>query len=206
MKTIGQIIKSARLLNNQDKDTLESKTKIKSSFIESIENEQWDLLPPFPTVLGFVKSIANALNIDEHMAVATLKRDYPPKKVRITPKPDVANKFLWSPKLTFTISIGVLLFVIFGYLTFQYIKFTSPPTLIIESPLENQIVETKTVSVFGKTDTDTKVLINNQPVLVTGDGEFSIDLEVAKNTLEIIVSATSRSGKETVIHRKIEVR
>ncbi len=75
MKTIGQIIGAARKEKKYSFEKLEEVTKIKSSFIEAIENEDWKSLPTFPTVLGFVKSLAGVFEMDEKMAVAVLKRD-----------------------------------------------------------------------------------------------------------------------------------
>ena len=205
MHTIGQIIKSARVKKKFSFKKLEEITKIRASFIESIELEKWATLPTFTTVLGFVKSISSALDIDPNMAVAILKRDYPPKKINISPKPDVFSKFSWSPKLTFIVGIAVVLFVVLGYLGFQYIKFVSPPELNIDSPKENQVVTTKFVTVFGSTDSDVKITVNNQPVLVDADGKFSVDIGVSDTTKEIDIIAVSRSGKINEVKRTIVV-
>lgn len=205
MKTIGQIIKEARVGKKLSLARVEEITKIKSSFVDSIEKERWEKLPAFPTVLGFVKSIAGSLGIDEKTAVAVLKRDYPPKKLIINPKPDVVPKFVWSPKLTFIVGVGAALAVIFGYLIFQYIHFISPPNLSVESPKEGQVIDGDSVMVFGSTEADSKITVNNQPILVDEDGKFSVTLEITKDTNEVIVKSISRSGKETVISRKIKV-
>jgi cytoskeletal protein RodZ len=204
MKTIGQILKDSRVAKSYSLMHLEGMTKIKSGFIDSIEKENWEALPPFPTVLGFVKSISTTLDIDPKMAVAVLKRDYPPKKLKITPKPDLGSKFVWSPKLTFAVGVSVVLFTLFGYLIFQYIHFISPPRLAIDSPKENQIVVGNSVTVFGSTDSDAKIIVNNQPVAVSDDGKFSVNLSIAKETKEIVVTASSRSGKVTTVSRKIQ--
>ncbi|QQG41995.1 MAG: helix-turn-helix domain-containing protein [Candidatus Woesebacteria bacterium] len=205
MNTIGQIIKNARVVKEYSLSRLEEITKIKKGFISSIEEENWEELPPFPTVLGFVKSIAGALEVDERTAVATLKRDYPPKKLRINPKPDVSRKFVWSPKLTFIIGVGLVFTVIFGYLAFQYTRFISPPALSVDSPVEDQIVSGNNVLVFGNTDVDVKITVNNQPVLVDNDGKFSVSMEVVPDTKEIVIQAVSRSGKMNEVRRKILV-
>lgn len=205
MHTIGQILKNARVSKSFSLNYVERVTKIKSSFIDAIEQEKWDLLPSFPTVLGFVKSISAALNVDTKMAVAVLKRDYPPKKLRVSPKPDVADKLIWSPKLTFTLGVGLVLLIIFGYLGFQYVRFVSPPSLTVESPKGGQIINGESVNVFGTTDTDAKIVVNNQPVLVSDDGKFSVSLDVTSSTKEIDITASSRSGKSTEIKRKIVV-
>lgn len=207
MKTIGQILKDVRVEKRYSLYQLEGITKIKSSFIEDIEKEKWERLPAFPVVLGFVKSLAGALGINENTTAAILKRDYPPKKIAINPKPDVSSKkVIWGPKITFLAGVALVLVALFGYLGFQYYKFVSPPSLSVESPKEGQVIIGRNVLVFGSTDTDAKITVNNQPVLVTEDGKFSDNIEVVVETHEIVVKATSRTGKETVIVRKIEVK
>ncbi len=205
MKTIGEILKSARVNKNLSLAQIEKVTKIKASFIGAIEQEAWDTLPAFPTVLGFVKSLSSPLGIDEKLSVAVLKRDYPPKKLRVTPKPDITNRLVWSPKLTFIVGIALVLLALFGYLGLQYIRFISPPRLTIESPKPDQIVVGWSVNVFGITDTDAKITVNDQPVTVSDDGKFSVSLDVVPETKEIRVQASSRSGKTTTVSRRITV-
>jgi len=206
MKSIGQILGNARSEKRYSFRELEEITKIKSSFIEAIENEKWQRLPSFSTVLGFVKSISSALGLDEKMTVAVLKRDYPPKKLNINPKPDISSKPAWNPKLTFVLGISVIVLLILGYLGFQYKKFTSPPQISVESPTDGQIVDGNSVLVFGSTDVDVKITVDNQPVLVDENGKFSTDIQISPTTNEIVIVATSRSGKTTTIERKIEVQ
>jgi cytoskeletal protein RodZ len=204
MKTIGQILQKERVDKEMTLGDLEKITKIRASFIELIEEEKWEQLPPFPTVLGFVKSISWAVGLDRKMAVAVLKRDYPPQKLKISPKPDVKNKVLWSPKLTFLLGVTFVLMCLFGYLGYQYYKFVSPPRLRVESPKEEQIIVGDSVNVFGSTDSDAKIEVNDQPVTVSDDGKFSVSLSVAPETREVIVKASSRSGKSTTVSRKIQ--
>lgn len=205
MKTIGQILKDARVAKSYSLGHVEGLTKIKSSFINSIEKENWGSLPPFPTILGFVKNISNALDIDSTMTVAILKRDYPPKKLRISPKPDVTKKFMWSPKLTFAFGVTAVLLVLFGYLGFQFFHFRSAPKLIVDSPKESQVINGNSVIVFGSTDSDAKIMVNNQPIIISDDGKFSSSLDVSSETKEITITASSRSGKITTVIRRITV-
>lgn len=206
MKKIGEILKDARKDKNYSYAKLEEITKIRSSFIEAIEKEKWDTLPPFATVLGFVKSIASALDVDEKMIIAILKRDYIPKKMSINPKPDVNSKPIWGPKLTFIIGIGVVILGILGYLVFQYVRFSSPPRVEILSPTNGQVVVGDSVSVFGTTDSDVKITIDNIPALVDEDGKFSAQISISPTTTKVTIKATARSGKETTIERQINVQ
>ncbi len=206
MRTIGEILKSARVTKKISLSDMESKTKIKKDFIKALEEEDWKSLPPFPTILGFVKSIASVLNQDEVKTIAVLKRDYTPVKETQMPKPDVQNKFSWSPKFTFILGAAVVLIAVLGYLIFQYVRFLSPPYLKVESPTNGELVEGIYVVVSGTTDVDSKIVVNSQPVLVDENGKFIIGLEIAPGTKEIEVKASGRSGKETIIKRQINVK
>lgn len=199
-------MKNARVDKKYSFAHLEGLTKIRRSFIEAIEEENWSALPPFPTVLGFVKSIAGALEIDEKATVAVLKRDYIPKKLSISPKPDVTSKFVWSPKITFAVGVIVVLVVMFGYLGFQYYRFVSPPNLKVESPRQSQEIKGNSVLVFGTTDADSKITVNNQPVLVDDNGKFSVSIDIVPETKQIVIKAISRSGKETTVSRTIKIQ
>src|SRR3989344_7090733 len=108
MKTIGQAIKETRVKKNISFSKLAAITKIKKEFIQAIEKENWQLLPEYPVVTGFVKNIAQALGLNRKGIVALLRRDYPPKELTINPKPDVAREFVWSPKLTFFAGIALV--------------------------------------------------------------------------------------------------
>lgn len=205
MKSVGLVIKEARTKKKLSKDALEAKTKIKSEYIEALENELWEKLPEYPVVVGFVKSIAAVLSLDESHALALLRRDYPPKVLPVNPKPDVDRKFTWDPRLTFITAVFVVSLGILTYLSFQYIHFTNPPELAVETPIEGQVITEKKVAVKGKTDPEATVTVNNQPTLVGDDGAFTAEIEIAEATDGILITAKSRSGKETKIMRKIRV-
>jgi len=206
VKTIGQVLKEARTNKKILPEQLEFKTKIKKNFIKAIEAEDWENLPAYPVVLGFVRSIAERIDVQTDFALALLRRDYPPKKeVKVSPSPNLENKVVWSPRLTFVLGISSFLILILGYLGIQYVRFISPPELLIDKPKENEQLLSRTVKVEGKTDTDAKVEVNNQPVLVDQDGNFSTDIEISESTSTLLIKSTSRSGKETVIERKIKL-
>lgn len=203
MRTVGDILKSARIKKRYSLKKVEKETKIKREFVEAIENENWAILPELPVVSGFVKNLASFLDVDVKTAYATLKRDYPPQRLSINPKPDVGGKFTWTPKYTFLVGILIIILALFGYLGFQFIKFNSPPTLEVTFPPDNFITTSNKVDVSGKTDLDATVKVNNQLVLVGEGGTFSGQVEIFEGTKEIVITATNRSKKETTIVRKI---
>lgn len=203
MRTIGSLIKEARTKKKISLTKLEEETKIKKEFLEALEVEAWDKLPEYPVVVGFVKSVSHALKVSEKNLVAVLRRDYPPKTLDINPKPDVENKFVWSPRLTFLVGVGVVLVILLSYLTFQYKDFVSPPSLTVSEPREGQKVTERILTVSGKTDSDAVLTINNQPTTLDADGGFSVEIEIFEGTSEIEIKAKSRAGRETIVRRKI---
>lgn len=203
MKTVGDILKTARLKKRYSLRKVEKETKIKKEFIEAIEEGNWKDLPELPVVSGFVKNLSSFLEVDVKTSCATLKRDYLPQKLSINPKPDVGGKFTWTPKYTFLAGILIVILALFGYLGFQYVKFNSPPQLEVINPSEGFITTTNKVEVSGKTDSDSTVKVNNQLILVNDDGTFNGQIEVFEGTGELVITATNRSKKETTIVRKI---
>jgi cytoskeletal protein RodZ len=205
MRTIGAVLRQKRQSRKLSIGELEKETKIKGAFIESIEEERWEKLPEYPAVQGFVKSITKTLGLKEEQTMAMLRRDYPPEKgLQINPKPDVGNKLIWSPKLTFITGVTSVLLVIVSYLAFQYFNFITPPKLEVEEPEDGQVVTQRNLVVSGNTDANATVRVNNQPVLIEEDGFFTTEVEIFEGTKEIVVKAVSRSGKETVVHRNIK--
>lgn len=209
MKTIGQYLSSARKEQRMSISELSEKTKIRREFLLAIEKEYWKALPEFPVVTGFVKSIADAVGMDKYQAVATLRRDYPPAektktKDRLRPKPELSKEFRLTPKFTFLLGVGVIIFGIGAYLVAQYISFTRPPMLTVDSPTDGQVVLEKELEVVGNTDPDTTVIVNTQPALLDDEGRFHTVIEITKDTKEVKVTATSRASKVTTITRTIK--
>jgi cytoskeletal protein RodZ len=204
MKTIGKLLKDARAKKRYSLARLEKETKIKKEFIEAIEKENWKALPEYPVVVGFVKNIAEFLGTNQGAAVALLRRDYPPQKLRINPKPDVSKQFVWSPRLTFLVGVVSVVVLILGYLGLQYFRFVSAPHLEVFEPQDGQEITTSTLAISGKTDQDATLKVNNQPILVDAEGGFSGELKIAETTTEVTFEATSRAGKTTTVRRIIK--
>lgn len=205
MDTIGTVLKKARLSKKLSLKQVEKETKIKASFIKLIEEEKWNQLPEYATVLGFVKSISKTLDKDEEQMSALFRRDFPPEDIAINPKPDVADKLSWNPRLSFLAGIVVIILIIGGYLGLQYSNFVKPPKISVSSPKEGQVIDGLSVTVEGKTDPDVVITANNQPIIVDEKGNFVYQLNLDENTKTVKIVGTSRSGKETEVVKNIEV-
>jgi cytoskeleton protein RodZ len=206
MITFGEFFKEVRVSRGWDYAEVERRTKIRKEFIRSIEKQEWHKLPEYTVLFGFIKNLAKYYEVDEGKAIALFRRDYPPQKdLDLNPKPAERKKLSWSPKLTFVFGIVAVLLVVSTYLGIQYINFVKPPKLEVIEPTESQVVTTRQVKVLGTTDPEATVKVNNQPLLISDQGVFEDMVNVAAETQEIEVKSTSRSGKESIIRRRIEV-
>lgn len=207
MQSVGEYFKSGRRAKGLNITELEELTHIKKSFLKNIEKADWTNLPEYPVLFGFIKNISTALGLDQQKAVALFRRDYPPSGLgQAVPPPaqEIKKEFRLSPRLTFFGVILIIALTIGGYLVSQYLSFISPPPLEVYEPTQNQIVTKSELIVSGKTNPDVVIEVNNQPVLVAEDGTFETTLDVFTGTVDISFEATSRSGKQTVIHRTIK--
>jgi hypothetical protein len=64
-------------------------------------------------------------------------------------------------------------------------------------------VKEKEIIVSGKTDPDAVVKVNQQVALTDETGNFTVKLEILKETKEIVVEAVSRNGKKTMVIRPV---
>lgn len=196
-------MRSARKIKNLTIKDVSAETKIRHEFLEAIEKEKWARLPEFTVVSGFVKNIADAVGADRDQASALLRRDYPPQNVSVLPKPDIPREFRLSPQLVFFAGAALVVIAIAAYLISQYLAFTRPPSLNIDTPAEAALITQDQVRVSGKTDPNTSVVVNSQPALVAEDGAFSTTIEINLDSKKIEVTATSRAGKVTRQTRNI---
>jgi hypothetical protein len=141
--------------------------------------------------------------VDRAKATALLRRDYPPKKKDSSPKSHRKINFRIGPRITFLTGVVSVSLLVAGYLLFQYLSFTSPPALVIRTPVDGQVVFDPTLIVSGKTDSGATVRINNQPALVGDDGNFESTINLKEGEQEIVIEAMSRSDRITKEMRRV---
>uniref|UniRef100_A0A7C4TJ84 Helix-turn-helix domain-containing protein n=1 Tax=candidate division WWE3 bacterium TaxID=2053526 RepID=A0A7C4TJ84_UNCKA len=216
MKTVGQILKTAR---EQKKFTLEDVhkfVKIHPKFLIALEEGDYNQFSNKIHAKGFLKIYSEFLDLDVSQVLAFWRREYEAmfeKKENLKPKFEVKSLkksgFVITPSFIIA-SVSVFLTVgFFGYLFYQYRTYAGAPKLEIYSPQNNMIANYEIVDVTGKTDMDAELMINNQKVITDKDGGFatSIRLKPGLNTLSFLsVSKLKKETEEirTIIYRAPE--
>ena len=207
MKTVGSILKEARIAKKLTLADVEKVTKIRAKFLDAIEQDAYQLLPSPIYAKGFVKNYGEYLGLENTRVMAFFRRQTDDvKRLNILPNKseDIGSKGLRiTPGRFITFVVGVFIFVFLIYVGFQYQKLYIPPTLTITTPVQESIVKEKKLDILGTTNPDATLMVNGISVTVRSDGRFftQITLEPGVNTITIL--ATSRYGKTTTVVRKV---
>lgn len=208
MITVGEILATARLRKKLTLEQVEKATRIRSKFLEAIEKDQFDKLPPGTFAKGFIKNYATFLGISPDEAMAFYRRQSLEKPVDVVPlknQRNLAKKFSLTPQLLTAVSIAFLVVLFFGYLILAYFRYAGSPTLEIASPANNSVVKSEEINVSGKTNSDAVLTINDQPVTVSDDGSFKINLKLQPGINTITVVSTNKFQRQTTVVRNLRL-
>ncbi len=210
MKTVGEILKKARLEKNLDYDVVEKRTKIRKKFLAALEKNDWSSLPSPTYIKGFIRNYSRFLGLKPEEMVAIFRRHYTGEE-KSKPLPDNISQPLHEPFFRITsqkiIIASTILFIILfsGYLFIQYRAFTGEPALTVITPKEGEILKSTTVSVRGETDRDATLYINNQKTSIDSSGAFHQDVILNPGINTLLIESESKLGKKSKLTRTIQI-
>jgi cytoskeleton protein RodZ len=76
MPEIGATLREARMRARIDVSEIEAKTKIRAKYLRALENEEWGLLPGPTFVKSFLRTYAQALDLDDKALVEEYRRHH----------------------------------------------------------------------------------------------------------------------------------
>jgi cytoskeleton protein RodZ len=125
MRTVGIILKQARIEKGVSLEEIAARTKIRLKYLEALEADNYKLLPSVASARGFIKNYADFLELNPESLLAIFKRDFPEnEKTELLPQGLVrtpgGNRFVWTPKLTAILAVIIASLLFLGYLAWQY--------------------------------------------------------------------------------------
>lgn len=198
MKTIGEILRTARKDHGYTIDQLSSLTRIDTRHIEALEENNFKSLPSATFIKGFVRNLAISLGKNPDEWIALLRRDYQTTSpINITPlrhhhRFSISSLFQSQSLL---IALGAIVFIV--YLGFQYRAVITPPPLEINNPIKDAVIISP-VTLEGKTSPGVTVVINDD-LKITPDsqGRFQTKLNLSPGNNEIKIVVTNRFSRST---------
>ena len=208
MKTLGELLRSARSAKNYSLEDIARITKIEIKHIRALENNDYDSLPHSTFTKGFIRSYAKTVGKNPDELIAIYRRDSFDQP-RPTPLESELNFSLKNSLLSISKStliplfIGALVFL--SYLAFQYRALLIPPSLVITQPSPSAVVVSP-VTIEGKTTPDSIVTINqNTRVKPDQSGVFLTQINFAPGDYQISISATNRFNRTANVSFNISV-
>lgn len=206
MKTAGQLLQEKRLEKELSLDDVARKTKLKKEYLEALEKSDFNRLPSATSIKGFLRNYAVCLRLNPETVLAMFRRDFEENSSgEIIPRglvdPIAGKRRL--PSANFLILI-IALTAFLGFLGFQLYNWWSLPSLEVIQPLDGDVYGEK-VTIKGRTDRDNVISISGQKVIVSPDGEFSLDLIFPAGSHSVVITATDRQGKSRLLERSFTV-
>lgn len=205
----GQKLHEARLKKGLTLSEVSMATKIKAAFLLAIEKGEYQKLPEKTYAQGFVRNYAEFLGLPKNEILALFRREFDEKKIYKVLPEGLAKRedfSLHGAKLQQTTIAVICIFILLvAYILLQYrYVFLNPPLEII-SPKEGTPISSQTATIFGKTDPNATLYVDDDPVTLEKDGSFKKTLDLFSGKTTITVRAVNRFGKETVLKRQIEI-
>lgn len=200
------MLKEARLAKNLTLADVEKTTKVRSKFIESLENDDYKNMPEFPYIQGFLKIYSDFLGLKTYTILAIFRRQFTSQeKTKAQHIEEPLEKPAWqiTPNKVIFAAVTILVLGLFGYVFTQYRILHTPPPLTVEQPSDQAIVMTATMAIFGETDRDATLTVNNLPLIVSEDGKFYKDVELSPGVNTMVIEAISRVGEKTQVTRQV---
>ncbi len=203
---IGQYIKNIRESLKLDIEFCSSNLKIHKKYLEAIENNEYKIFDNYFQAQGFVQNYMEFLDIKVPDYIPRWRKEYYEEfdfdeqstRMYYKPKKRRIYNFSLSINMLIYIIIGLIVTGFLGYIFFSYRELLNSPTLIISNPKSNDVVDIDLIDVFGKTDQDAILKINNEKLTIQTDGNFATSLKLAEGINNFKFSSVNPYGKETV--------
>lgn len=202
--TLGEALRVVREEMQLSVAALASRAGVRVTYIEAIEAGRYDDTPGRTYVRGFLRSIAEALELSPDVVLARFDADpvgaLQPSNVSRTMRGLPRGR--WSYRSIRLIAFAGVMLAVLVYFGFQVRGILAPPPLVVTEPTQDVAVDEPRITIHGTTEPEVTVQVNGQDVQVDRTGSFqeTIDLQVGVNTLTV-TAARKRSRTATVIRR-----
>ncbi len=209
-QTLGEVFRRTRLERGYQLDEVAKRTMIPVAFVEYLEKGKHEALPARVYVEGYVRKVADALNLNENAMVKIYKREVGIQEnlAKEHKKHEKTSRFknprfVVHPTLLRNVVVVLLIFAAVGYLWFQVSSLSKAPQISLIQPNSDTHINTDELLVLGNVSKGASVTINGQSVFVSESGDFKENLTLEEGANSIQVQAQSRLGKVTTITRQV---
>jgi len=202
---VGDTIRSLREDFGWSQEELANRSHVDVRYIIAFEEYRYYDLPGSLYAKNFLRSIAQAFNVNTEKLLERFlqdEKDFPFKR-SITPPQEVSTRVIWTPKKLRAFGIIAILLAALLYVGIELLGLFRPPHLLIFSPQDNIEITATSVEVAGKIEKGATITINNAPVDVDDDGNFSTQIDLTPGVNTLTITATQLFVRETTAVRNL---
>lgn len=210
MKSVGQLLNSARRKQKISIAQVVRDTRIRKDYVIALESDDYNQLPSAVYIRGFIKNYAEYLDLPPDTLLAVFRRDFAvSEKGEIIHRSIIENEsqsnwWRWTPKLTIATATGFLIAIFIAILVYQYTGILKPRLNII-TPENNALVMSRVIRVSGTTDPSVVLTVNQQLIIVQSNGQFEASIELPPNSNQLIFEATNSRNHTTQEIRTVNI-
>jgi cytoskeleton protein RodZ len=110
---IGALLREERERRGLSYRAVAERTRLRPHFLEALEKEEWDALPPPAFLKGFLRTYSRLLSLDERAVLGLYERAVPAKDADLSPlieKPGAGKKRRFLLVLCMLVAVAALVF------------------------------------------------------------------------------------------------
>jgi cytoskeletal protein RodZ len=204
IKTLKDTLKDEMRAKSVSVAKLAELTGISISHIQALIESNFERLPAAPYVRGYLQKIAEVLEIDADIIWRRYEKESAIKRSGKTDTLPHNRYALHSVHkgMLWLVAAGIIILII---AIPALVDFFGKPSLQIDSPAqETEITTTSPYTVSGNIQNSSdRVFINETEVLVSEQGEFSIQKDLDEGVNTFVIRAQRFLGKSTTITRNV---
>ena len=208
---VSRTLRQARRVKKISLDFVSKKLGINLRYLKAMEKGNFSALPEGLYKKNYLRQYAQFLNLDAKKIVEFYEKENPDnlgkkEKKLFSKKIPKAHYFLTIPRLIKNFIIVVIILVCLGYLGYYLNNIIAPPEVVILNPVSDLTINENHISIMGKTEPETEIIINGEMILINSDGLFTKKINL-KNGLNIIsIIGQKKYSRKNKITKKIIVQ
>ncbi len=205
MSELSKILKEAREKNKISLEEFSRLNRISLQYLKYLEIGSFEKLPAPVCINGILKIYAQTFSLDENVLYDFFLKEIQTKtdNSMVNNNSSFSSNFNFSTHWAKSLAIILLMALVFGYLFYQFFSLNSSPKIFME-PSSDFITSAESLVFTGRViPGNSKLVINNQPILLSESGEFRKEFFLKSGFNIFIVVVTNKYGKRTEVLRKV---
>ena len=212
IETVAELLVFARQQRGETTEAAARELQISPFYIEALERGDYAKLPCLIYSRNFVKQYGAFLGLHVPPLVRLFEQEWSlfekmqPALIDVPRREPIRRSDFWKlPRvLRVSAAVGAVAMVV-SYFGIGLYNLRQPPSLLVESPAEEQLLTKQLVQVRGKTEPSAEIMINKQMILSDADGNFHENVALLPGVNIIEIQARKKYSRESTVYRKIIV-